>query len=109
MAEKDLARAIIKQALRDSLSKKDTQIRREGRNFLLGSSPAWRNSLEDVCLLAELNPYKIIKKAQFLGEKWVAKTKIFKKFIKILIFTIYKHFFLSYSGSVDLKRKENLK
>lgn len=82
MAEKDLARAIIKQALRDSLGKKDTPIRREGRSFLLGSSQAWRNSLEDICFIAELSSYKIIKKAQFWEKNGWPKPKFLKNLLK---------------------------
>ena len=82
MAEKELARAIIKQALRDSIGKKDTQIRRDGRNFLLGSSPAWRNSLEDICFIAELSPDKIRKRAQFWDKNGWPKPKFLKNLLK---------------------------
>ena len=82
MSERDLARAIIKQALRDAFSKKDTQIRQESRNFLIGSSKAWLTSLEDICLLAEMNPYRIMKTAQNWQKNGWPNPKYLKNLLK---------------------------
>lgn len=77
MSEKDLARAIIKQALKDAVLPRDSQERREGRYFLTGSTKSWYTSLVDICSIAEMNPYTIRHKALEWKEKgWPSSTYI---------------------------------
>lgn len=69
-----LALAVIKQALKDSFSDKDTTLRDEARSFLCGYTPQWRSSLETYCIMAGCSTHKIINKAREWDKKgWPIK------------------------------------
>lgn len=73
----ELARKVICFALIDATSKSESLVRREGRAFLLGSSPAWKNSLHDWCFLANISPDRITKKAKEWEENgWPTRKEI---------------------------------
>lgn len=82
MSEKDLGRAIIKQALRDATIPQDIDIRVQARLFLLGSTKSWLESLQLVCELADLNPYTIRKKCQEWELKGWPTAKYINRFIE---------------------------
>ena len=82
MSERDLGIGIIKQALRDATISTDNFIRRDGRNFLRGSTQSWLESLHDVCALAGLNPYRIRKKALEWDKYGWPSTKYINRLIK---------------------------
>lgn len=53
--EKELARAVIFQALKDASRIKDSFVRRSARNFLCASNSIWGSSLRLWCDIGELS------------------------------------------------------
>ena len=82
----ELAKSVICTALLDAVNTRDCLDRREGRAFLLASSPGWKSSLHDWCLVANVSPDRITKKTR----EWEEKGWPTDKEIRGLIAQFYK-------------------
>lgn len=61
---KRIASAVILQAIKDLSCDRDSYRFKTARNFCLGTSPAWKESLLLWCEFADINPERVIKKAR---------------------------------------------
>jgi hypothetical protein len=62
MGEKEMAKAVILQAIKDASALRDTYNRRTARNFLTGCTSEWRDSLETWSDLAGCDSFAIMRK-----------------------------------------------